>query len=114
MEKKQEEKILQNLEKEMREYGLKCGKEIVKVAKKLHKRRIAIAIPLYRSAVIVLKQSSTEKKEGKLTIILYGDPSWLGKKVDEENLPNFSKRLVLIGDRRIPFLSVMSLETDLR
>lgn len=87
---------------EFHKHGIGCGQKISKVAKEIHPDAIAV-IPLYRSC-IVIKQSDEEKKEGFATIHTYGDPHWLGRDIDIENLrsDDFHKIFHIHGLREGP------------
>lgn len=85
----------------LRKHGLKCGRRIAKLVKKIHPN--AFVIPLYRSAIAV-----EQKKWGKypITIIhLYGDPHWLGyKKITKRTLRkgDFHDVIIIFGERDKP------------
>jgi len=105
--KKSMSKIMEELEAIMGPHGRACGEEIVEVARRLHGDNVLFAMPLYRSALIVLKKTPEEEKRGSCTIILYHDPHWMGHDtIDEENLPGFKDVLQVWGQRSGPDLTL--------
>jgi hypothetical protein len=86
----------------MQPHGMGCGYKILEVAKKLHPN-FAYGVPLYRSAMAVLKQTRTEKKNGSCTIVLYHDPHWMGEPdITEDNLPKYKEVIKVYGQRSGP------------
>ena len=101
MTKKKEREAMAFIKSIMQPHGMKCGNEILELAKKMHPN-FAYGIPLYRSAVVVLKQTRAEKKRGACTIILYHDPHWMGQDLNVDNLPRYKEVLKLYGQRNGP------------
>ncbi len=93
-----DEKLEAELVDIFNEIGKKSGAEIASIAKKLHPNALFI-YPLYRGAMVVLPQTDEEYDRGKVTMILYHDPEWMGEDITVENLPKYSDRLEIWGQR---------------
>lgn len=89
---------------EFNQLGMKCGKEIAKLAKDMHPDAKLI-LPLYRSC-IVIEQSEEERESGICTMYTYADPHWLGKDITKENLSkeDFHRKITIEGQRDGPQL----------
>jgi len=99
--------LMKELEEQMEDHGLHCGDEIIKAARKIHGDKVEYVIPLYRSAIIILKKTKQEQKRGACTMILYHDPHWMGHPdITKDNLPQFKQVLRVWGQRSGPDLTL--------
>jgi len=104
---KEYQALMKELEEQMGDHGLHCGEEIIKAAREIHGNKVEYAIPLYRSAIIILKKTSKEQKRGACTMILYHDPHWMGHPdITKDNLPQFKQVLQIWGQRSGPDLTL--------
>lgn len=92
------EDVEKDVESIMLPLGMEAGKEIEEIAKKLHPDAIA-TMPLYRGCLVLLKQTREEEEIGACSIILYHDPSWMGRERNKDTLPDFSGILQVFGQR---------------
>jgi len=103
---KEYKKLMKELQEMMGPRGLACGEELIKVAREIHGDNVEYAIPLYRSAIIILKKTKAELERGACTMILYHDPHWMGQDINKDTLPNFKDTLQLYGQRSGPDLYI--------
>jgi len=92
------EDVEKEVESIMLPLGMEAGREIEKIAKKLHPDAIA-TMPLYRGCLVLLKRTREEEERGACSIILYHDPNWMGEERNEDTLPDFSGLLQIFGQR---------------
>lgn len=101
----EKEKLMEKLDVVFSKIGLECAAEMLPLLKEMHPDAQFIQT-LYRSAIVVLKQKQEEMHRGKVTILLYHDPHWMGHDMTKETLPGYCDRLEVWGQRSGPDLTL--------
>jgi len=91
-----EQEVLEEVLEEFRNSGIDAGKEILSLVTEIHGNDIIFGFPLYRSCIVILKQSDSS---GLIKMVVYHDPHWMGRERTVESLPDFREDLTIFGQR---------------
>lgn len=95
------ERLLRKIDKVMQPRGVASGRQIARLAKQRHANTLCV-VPLYRSALVILRPEGKLKQRGAVEIVLYHDPCWMGEKRTKTNLGKFKEHVVVYGRRSGP------------